>query len=122
MEVIKLFILLPTNIIFSMIDGKAGASNCIDSGITFCYPNSMKTAISVPDKIFKEVEKFAKKHNYSRSEVFVAAVRDLLKKWESKKLLDALNEAYSDSESQEEKSVRERGKKHYSKTILKERF
>lgn len=78
----------------------------------------MKTAISVPDKIFKEVEKFAKKHNYSRSEVFVAAVRDLLKKWESKKLLDALNEAYSDAESQEEKSVREKGKKHYSKTIL----
>lgn len=113
MEIIKLHTLFPFN---------KDNYDCIDSGINFCYPKSMKTAISVPDKIFKEVEKFAKKHNYSRSEVFVTAVRDFLRKWESKKLLDALNEAYSDAESQEEKSVREKGKKHYSKTILKERF
>ena len=32
----------------------------IDTGITLCYPYSMKTAISIPDELFGEIEKFAK--------------------------------------------------------------
>lgn len=94
----------------------------IDNGITFCYPLSMKIAISIPDKIFKDVERFAKKHNFSRSEVFVAAVKDFLRGQESRKLLDSLNEAYSDVETAEEKVVREKCKKYYAKRFLKEGY
>lgn len=82
----------------------------------------MKTAISIPDEIFKEVNKIAKEHHYSRSEVFVIAVREYLKKLRSKKLLDALNEAYSIAESSEDYKVREKGKKRYGRTVLKERY
>ena len=82
----------------------------------------MKTAISIPDKIFKEVEKIAKENHYSRSEVFVIAIREYLEKRKSKKLLDALNEAYSAAESPEEYTVREEGKKLHSKTVRKERY
>lgn len=82
----------------------------------------MKTAISIPDELFKEVERFAQKHNYSRSEVFVIAVRDFLQKLESKKLLDALNDFYSVTEPVEEQTLREKGKKHYARTVLKERY
>ncbi|MEK6581632.1 MAG: ribbon-helix-helix domain-containing protein [Nitrospirota bacterium] len=82
----------------------------------------MKTAISIPDELFKEVEKFAQKHNYSRSEVFVVAVRDFLRKLESRKLLNLLNDAYSSTEPVEEKTLREKGKKHYARTVLKEKY
>lgn len=82
----------------------------------------MKTAISIPDEIFKEVEKFAKEHNYSRSEVFVIALQEFLKKLESRKLLEALNDAYSVAETPEEKSIREKGKKYYAKKVLKSKY
>lgn len=82
----------------------------------------MKTAISIPDELFGEIEKFAKEHKYSRSAVFVTAIKDFLKKQESRKLLEAINSAYSDDESLEEKTLREKGKKHYARAILKEKY
>ncbi len=80
----------------------------------------MKTAISVPDEIFREVERFSKEHRYSRSEVFVMAVKEFLEKLKSEKLLNTLNEVYSEPESQEERTLREKGKRYYSRKILKE--
>ena len=82
----------------------------------------MKTAISVPDDLFKEVEKLAKEHHHSRSQVFVIAVREYLEKQASKKLLTTLNEAYAIAESPEEYSVRKKSKKRYAKTLRKERY
>lgn len=82
----------------------------------------MKTAISVPNEIFKETERFAKKHRLSRSEVFVIAIKDLLEKERSKQLLEHLNEVYSDIEAKEDIRIREKALKHYSKHILKERY
>lgn len=82
----------------------------------------MKTAISIPDTIFNEVDKFAREHNYSRSEVFVIAIQDFLKKQESQRLLDALNEAYAEVESSEEKALRKKSKKYYAVKVLKERY
>ena len=79
----------------------------------------MKTALSIPDEIFREVEKFAEEHHYSRSEVSVIAVKEFLKKLESKKLFDALNNAYSDIESPEEKILREKSKKYYIGRVLR---
>jgi metal-responsive CopG/Arc/MetJ family transcriptional regulator len=77
----------------------------------------MKTAISIPDELFKEVERFAQKHNYSRSEVFVIAVKAFLRKIESKKLLNILNDVYSTTEPIEEKNIREKSKRHYARTV-----
>lgn len=82
----------------------------------------MKTAVSIPDEIFEEIEKYAKEHHYSRSEVFVLAVRELLKKQEARRLLDALNEVYATAESDEEKRARAKGKGHYAREVLKERY
>jgi metal-responsive CopG/Arc/MetJ family transcriptional regulator len=82
----------------------------------------MKTAISIPDEIFREVEKFAKEHHYSRSEVFVIALKDFLKKLESKKLLDALNDVYAEAESTEEITLREKSKKYYARKVSKEQY
>ena len=93
----------------------------IDIGMTTGYTYSMKTAISVPDAIFNEVDKVAKESHSSRSEVFVTAVREYLEKRKSKKLLDDLNESLAVAELPEEYQVRQKSKKRYAKTVLKER-
>lgn len=79
----------------------------------------MKTAISVPDKIFKEAEKAAKEYNVSRSELFTMAVSDFLEKVKSRKLLDALNKAYS-PETPEEATLKRASKKYYRRRFMKE--
>lgn len=89
-------------------------------GIKARYIFGMKTAISLPNEIFKEVEKFSKEHQYSRSEVFAMAVKEFLEKRKSKEILNALNEVYSESESPEEITIREKGKRYFTKKILKE--
>ena len=93
----------------------------IDSGMTEGYTNLMKTAISVPDEMFKEIEKVAKERRSSRSEVFVIAVKEYLEKRKSGKLLDAINEASVAAETAEEYKVRQKSKKRYGKTVLRER-
>jgi metal-responsive CopG/Arc/MetJ family transcriptional regulator len=82
----------------------------------------MKTAISIPDELFKKIEKVAKEYNYSRSELFTIAAREFIEKINSKKLLDAINEAYSDVEMEEETSLRRKSKKYYASKILKEKY
>jgi len=39
----------------------------------------MKTAISIPDHIFEEVNKLAQENKTSRSQIFCAAVEEYLK-------------------------------------------
>ncbi len=82
----------------------------------------MKTAISVPDDLFKEVDNYARDHKYSRSEVFVLALKDFFRKIESRNMLADINAAYSEKESMEEKAVREKSKKYYSRKVLREKY
>jgi metal-responsive CopG/Arc/MetJ family transcriptional regulator len=79
----------------------------------------MKTAISIPDDLFKEVDKLAQENRTSRSQIFCAAVEDYLKKIKSLKLLESLNKAYADAETSEEKLLRKRSIEYYSQMILK---
>lgn len=82
----------------------------------------MKTAISLPDEIFNEVDNFAKEHNYSRSEVFVIAIRRFLEQRKSARILKALDDVYAENETSEEKTVRGKAKRHYATKIIKEPF
>jgi predicted transcriptional regulator len=82
----------------------------------------MKTAVSIPDEIFKEIEKFAEEHNYSRSEVFVIAVKEFLEKLKSRQLLNTLNEVHKDIETSEDIALRKRAIRHYIKRVLKEPY
>lgn len=82
----------------------------------------MKTAISIPDDVFKEVEQTAREYNYSRSELFTIAVKEFLEKIKSRKLLDALNDVYSEQETTEETALRQKSKRHYARRLLKEPY
>ena len=68
------------------------------------------------------MDAFAKEHNYSRSEVFVIAIRRFLEQRKSARMLKALDDVYAENESNEEKTVREKAKRQYAAKLLKEPF
>lgn len=53
----------------------------------------MKTAISIPDRVFGEAERFAKEKRMTRSALYAAAVREYLKKHRREGLTERINEA-----------------------------
>ncbi len=81
----------------------------------------MKTAISVPDEVFREVNKVARERHSSRSEVIVTAVKEYLERRKSSELLTALNQAYGTAETSGEYEVRKKAKKRYAKVLRRER-
>ena len=58
-------------------------------------PN-MKTAISIEESIFKQMDLFAKKIKISRSRLFAIAAQEFLQRNKSIDLLKSLNAAYDD--------------------------
>jgi Arc/MetJ-type ribon-helix-helix transcriptional regulator len=99
-----------------------GPGNGIDKGITRNYTINMKTAISIPDEIFKEVENAAKKNKFSRSEFITLAVREYLERIKHRQLFEDLNKAYSEEETEKEISVKPQKKKYYARRILREKY
>jgi len=81
----------------------------------------MKTAISIPDDLFKEVDRLAKEKKTSRSQVFSEAVKLYLKKNKSQKLLEELNSAYAHEETTEEKLIQKKSTEYYKSQIMKKK-
>ncbi len=83
--------------------------------------NCMKTAISIPDDLFKKVEQLAKENKTSRSQIFCKAIELYLEKISAQKLLEALNSVYAEEESCEEKSVRKKSKEYFVGKIMNDK-
>ena len=90
----------------------------IDNSINNSHTARMKTAISIPDHIFEEVNRLAKENKTSRSQIFCAAVEEYLKKMKAHKLLEALNSVYADEVTPEEKLLRTKTKEYYERKVL----
>ena len=82
----------------------------------------MKTAVSLPDEIFKEIEEVTKECECSRSQVFVMAVREFPDRRKSRKLLEALNKAYDGTETSEETMARRQAKRRHAKKLRTEPY
>ena len=63
------------------------------------YTISMKTAISIPDKIFEAAEKAAKRLGVSRSELYVNAIQEYLAQHSDEHVTEELNNIYSNSKA-----------------------
>jgi metal-responsive CopG/Arc/MetJ family transcriptional regulator len=55
----------------------------------------MKTAISVPDPVFKAGERVAQRLGISRSRLYADALRDWLRRHDDKEITRRLNEVYT---------------------------
>ncbi len=60
----------------------------------------MKTAISIPDDLFKDIDKLAKKLQCSRSQLLANAARGFIEKQKNRDILDGINNAYSENETE----------------------
>ena len=61
----------------------------------FSYTIIMKTAISIPDNLFKNVEKAAKKLGISRSNLFSIAIQEYLENHNYSHITKKLDSIYS---------------------------
>jgi metal-responsive CopG/Arc/MetJ family transcriptional regulator len=74
---------------------------------------SIKTALSVPENIFRQVNELAREMNISRSRVFVLAVEEFIERRQNQRLIEKINAAYSDLPDQnEEKRLRQARRTH----------
>ena len=71
----------------------------LDNQYNCSYTNSMKTAISIPDKIFRSADALAKRLGVSRSELYATAVNEFLSKHRSRHVTARLDEVYSEEDS-----------------------
>ena len=55
----------------------------------------MKTAISIPDKLFRKADQYAKSHGVSRSQLYAKAVAQFLEQHPADHITKQLNEVYS---------------------------
>lgn len=60
------------------------------------YTFGMKTAISVPDKIFRDAEIYAKRFNKSRSQLYTEAISEYLARHTPDAVTSALNMVVDD--------------------------
>jgi len=91
----------------------------IDKNMINSNTVGMKTAISIPDDLFREVDRLAEEKKTSRSQIICRAVTLYLDKIKSQRLLKELNSAYGPEETSEEKLIRKKGTEYYQREILK---
>lgn len=82
----------------------------------------MKTAISIQPNLFNQVNDLAGRLNISRSYLFVLAVKDFIKRYQNKKLLQEINTAYEDFPDPQEKFYQQKIKAHHRKLLRKDKW
>jgi metal-responsive CopG/Arc/MetJ family transcriptional regulator len=59
----------------------------------------MKTAISIPDRVFRSADALAKRLGVSRSELYTTAVTEFLSKHQGRNLTSRLDAVYAEEDS-----------------------
>jgi len=59
----------------------------------------MKTAISVPDKVFRSADALAKRLGVSRSQLYTTAVSELLSRHQGRQVTKRLDSIYAEEDS-----------------------
>jgi len=78
---------------------------------------TVKTAISMPERLFEDLEAAAKEMQLSRSQVFAQAVKEFLRERENRRILEQLNQVYAEGPDEEEQQYLERMKARYRRII-----
>ncbi len=68
--------------------------------------SNMKTTVSLPESLFEQAEKVARKKKLSRSRLFALALKDYLRREENRDLLAKINSAYAHEPDSTEQTLR----------------
>jgi hypothetical protein len=63
----------------------------VDTGVGKGYTFGMKTAISLPERIFREAERFAHRLRKSRSQLYAEAIAEYLSRHGSNDITESMN-------------------------------
>jgi len=67
---------------------------------------AVKTAISLDESLFRDVDALARRMNISRSEVFARAAQDFVRRQQTRDMLEELNRAYATEPDADERAGR----------------
>jgi hypothetical protein len=81
---------------------------------------TIKTAISIEESLYRQVQKLAEEMNVSRSHVFAAAIRSYLRQRQNRMLLEELNAAYAEPPSTVEKRVQQAWRRRHRRKVAAE--
>jgi hypothetical protein len=110
--------------------GQSGYPNGIDKNNASGYSissrkgkkmSNKKTAISIEQPLFGEVDALAEELQVSRSRLFSLAAREYVERHKSRKLFDAINAAHLDSPDATEKGLNARMKSKHRR-LVKEKW
>lgn len=79
---------------------------------------NLKTAISINKDLAEEADAVAREMSVSRSGLYAMALREFIRRRENMRLLEKLNEAYAETDTEDERLVR--GIKRHSRRLLDE--
>jgi metal-responsive CopG/Arc/MetJ family transcriptional regulator len=66
---------------------------------------TIKTAISIQKSLFEQVNDLAEELQVPRSQLFVLAVEEFIRRYQNHKMLQALNEAYGDVSDRDQEAL-----------------
>jgi predicted transcriptional regulator len=76
----------------------------------------MKTAVSIPDDVFEQVERFARRAKRSRSEVYSAALHEYMMRHAPDEVTEAIDRALDEVGDQTDGFVAEAGRRVLEKS------
>lgn len=75
-------------------------------GYNKSYTNNMKTAISIPEKVFKSAEDLANQLGKSRSQLYTQAISSYVNRHSNDNVTKKLDEVYISEDSHLDKSLK----------------
>lgn len=78
---------------------------------------NVKTAISIQQSLFEQVEALAREMHISRSRLFALAVEDFMHRHESQRLLERINAAYADTPAPDEQALLRRMRRQHRQMV-----
>ena len=84
--------------------------------------STVKTAVSIPEDLFQEINNTAKELKLSRSAVLTLAVREFLEARENRRLLEQLNKVYADGPDEEERKLAKAMKARLREQVMRDEW
>ena len=78
---------------------------------------NVKTAISIPQPLFEQVEALTREMHISCSRLFALAVEDFMHRYENQRLLERLNAAYVDTPAPDEQALLRRMRRQHRQMV-----
>ena len=80
----------------------------------------IKTAVSLQEDLFEQVETLASEMRISRSRLFALALEEFLQRYQSQQLLERINAAYDEAPDPSEQALRRRMRRQHRQIVESE--